>query len=163
MNKIHDALGQQDSIFRGVLLAYFVLFLHITLILGLGLLMLLFGGVVTYLPWILAIGGVLIAGSGYLSWRYMKKRGKKLRDILNDPVFEGRTIEINLLGGLASVKLGHSQEPLTIAHGNSETMKQLKEPGLDRSEQLANLARLLKQDLITFDEFLEAKKGLTGE
>ena len=163
MNRARNSSHPQESIFKGVLLAYFVLFLHVILIMGLGLLMLLFGGVVTYLPWILALGGGLIVGSAYLCWKHMKKRGKKLRDILQDPLLQGRTIEVSLLGGFVNIRLGHIQEPLTIAQGNSQTAKQLQSPGVDRSEQLANLGRLLKQDLITFDEYLEAKKELMGQ
>jgi hypothetical protein len=153
----------QDSIFKGVLLAYFVLFLHVLLILALGVVMLLFGGVVTYLPWILAVGGLLILGSAYLWWKHMKQQGKKVRDFLKDPLLQGRSIEVSFLGGLASLRLGQNQEPPAITQGNLGSAKQLQAPEVDRSEQLANLARLLRQDLITIDEFLEAKKGLTGK
>ena len=153
----------QESIFKGIVLALFVLFFHVILILVLGLLVLFFGSVITYLPWILALGVGLIVGSGYLWWRFMKKRGKKLKDILEDPLLEGRTIEVTFLGGLASLRLGQSQELLTMAHLNSESPKQLRDPSADRAEQLANLARLLKQDVITIDEFLKAKKGITGQ
>jgi hypothetical protein len=153
----------QDSIFKGVLLAYFVLLLHVILIIGLGLVMLLFGGVVTYLPWILAVGGLLIVLSAYLWWKHLKRQGKKIKDILKDPLLQGRSIEISLLGGFASLKLGQNQEPPSITQGNLGTARQLQAPDVDRSEQLANLGRLLKQDLITIDEFLEARKGLTGE
>lgn len=160
MNRARNSSQPQESIFKGVLLAYFVVFFHVVLAIGLGVLMLFFGGVVAYLPWILALGGGLIVGSGYLWWKYVKKRGKKLADILKDPVLHGRTIEVSLLGGFASVKFGHSCDGLTIAQGDSETPKQLHGPGVDRFEDLANLGRLLKQDLITIDEFLEARKEL---
>ena len=163
MNRARNSSQPQESIFKGVLLAYFVLFFHVVLAIGLGILMLFFGGVVAYLPWILAVAGGLIVGSGYLWWKYMKKRGKKLTDILKDPVLQGRTIEVSLLGGFASVKFGHSHDTLTIAQGDSEVPKQLRGPGADPSEQLANLGRLLKQDLITIDQYLEAKKELMGQ
>jgi hypothetical protein len=163
MNRARNSSQPQESIFKGVLLTYFVLFCHVVLAIGLGILMFFFGGVVAYLPWILALGGGLIVGSGYLWWKYMKKRGKKLADILKDPALQGRTIEVSLLGGFASVKFGHSHDALTIAQVDSETPKQLQGPGVDRSEHLANLGRLLKQDLITIDEFLEAKKDLMAQ
>jgi hypothetical protein len=163
MNKARDALQPPGTLFGGVLLAHFVLFLHVILILGLGACMFFFGGVITYLPWVLAVGAVLIAGSAYLWWKHMKKRGKKLRDILKDPLFQGRSIEVSLLGGLASVKLGQSQEPVAISHESLERPKQLPDAKAPRAEQLANLARLLKEDLITIDEFLQAKKELMGQ
>jgi hypothetical protein len=95
MNKSRHGLPPQESSLRSVLLAFLVLFLHVILILSLGSFMLLFGGVVAYLPWILAIGGILAAGSTYLWWKHMKRRGKKLRDILKDPVLQGRTVEVS--------------------------------------------------------------------
>ena len=100
MNKDTTNAGQpQESIFRGVLLAYFVLFLHVILILGIAALVLLFGGIVTYLPWVLAIGAVLVLVSGYLWWKHIRKQGRQLRDILKQPVLQGRTIEVSFLAG----------------------------------------------------------------
>lgn len=163
MNKARDAFRPPENIFRGVLLAHFILFLHVILIFGLGVCLFFFGGVITYLPWVLALGGVLIAGSAYLWWKHIKKRGKRLKDILKDPLFQGRTIEVSLLGGLASLKLGQGQEPVAIPHESHKTPKQLPDPSAHRAEQLANLACLLKEDLITIDEFLEAKKELIGQ
>ncbi len=43
MNKANSS-KIQESIFGGVLLAYFVLFMHVLLVLVLGVLMLIFGG-----------------------------------------------------------------------------------------------------------------------
>jgi fatty-acid desaturase len=163
MHNLRDSLYPKESHFRSVLLAFVVLFLHVVLIMALGVTMFLFGGVVTYLPWILAIGGIFVLGSGYLWWRYMKRRGKKWRDILKDPVLAGRTVEISFLGGFASVKLGNTHERLAIGPGHSDKSRQLEAPSLNRSEQLANLGRLLKQDLISVDEFLQAKKELMGQ
>jgi len=163
MNKARNMSQPQENIFGGVLLTFFVLFFHVILILGLAVLMLFFRGIIKYLPWIIAIGGGVIVGSGYLWWKHMKKRGKKLRDILRDPLFQGRTIEVSLLGGLASLRLGQTQEPPTIGYGVSEKPKQLQEPTDDRAEQLAKSAHSLKQDLITVDEFLKANQGIIGQ
>ncbi len=163
MNRAQNAFEPKDSIFRGVMLAYFVLFLHVVLIFGMGALLFFFGGVIAYLPWILASAGTLVVGSAYLCWKHMKKSGKNLRQFLEDPIFQGRTVEVSLLGGFASLKLGHSQGPLTIPHVNYETPKQLQDPRVVLSEELVKLARLLKQDIITIDEFLKAKKKLIDQ
>ncbi len=163
MNKTGTASHPQESIIRGALLAYLLLFLHVVLIVGLGVFMFFFGGFVTYLPWILAIGGCLILASVYLWWKHVKKRGKKLRNLLNDPLLQGRSVEISFLGGFFSVRFGYNQEPLMIGHGNGEMPKRLGNQSMDRSEQLANLGRLLKEDLITIDEYLKAKKELMGQ
>ncbi|MBW1742689.1 MAG: hypothetical protein JRJ47_04565 [Deltaproteobacteria bacterium] len=162
-NKTHLSSQPQESIFKGVLLAYFVLVFHVVLIIGLGAIMLLFGGVVAHLPWILALGFVAVVGSCYLWWQHLKKRGKSLRDILRDPLFEGRSVEVTLLGGLASFKLGQPTESLTIEHSASEGPKQIPDSTTRHVEELTKLALLLKQDLITIDEYLEVKKDIVGQ
>ncbi|MBW1676401.1 MAG: hypothetical protein JRJ79_07320 [Deltaproteobacteria bacterium] len=163
MNKVHNLSQPQESPFRGVLLAYFILIFHVLLIVGLGTLTIFFKTVINYLPWILAGVGVLIIGSWGLWWYFIKRRGKKLTDALKDPVFQGRTVEVTLFGGLASLKLGQPQGPLTIDYSASEAPKQLVDPAILRVEELNKLANLLKEDLITTDEFLKAKKNLMGQ
>jgi hypothetical protein len=70
---------------------------------------------------------------------------------------------VTLLGGLASFKLGEPREPLTIEHSASEEPKQIQDSSTPHAEELNKLARLLKQDLITYDEYLEAKKDIMGQ
>jgi len=163
MNNVANAFKPPENLFGGVLLAHLVLLLHMILIFGLGACMFFFGGVITYLPWILALGGVLVAGSAFLWWKHLKRRGRKIKDVLKDPLFQGRTVEVSLLGGLASIRLGQSQEPLAIPHESHKRPKLLTDSRAPHAEQLADLARLLKDDLITIDEFLAAKKELTGQ
>ena len=164
MKKAYNVSQSQESPFKGVLLSYFIVLLHIILIFGLGVLVLFFRGVVNYLPWILACGGIVIIGSWYLWWQRVKKRGKKLTDSLKDPVFQGRTIEVTLLGGVASLKLGQPKEgPPAIDYMESEGSKQLVDPAIVRAQELTKLAHLLEENLITTDEFLIAKKDLMGQ
>jgi hypothetical protein len=40
--------------------------------------------------------------------------------------------------------------------------RQIVDPATQREEELTRLAHLLKEDLITIDEYLKAKKELTG-
>lgn len=154
--------SQDSSIFSGVMLANFVLLFHVALIIGVAFIAFFSGGLFTYLPWILSIGVGLIVGSAYLFWRRLKKQGKNLKDILKDPSFQNRTVEVNVLGGLASLRLGHIQEPLAIPHQNCNSPMQLEAPSADSEEQLKDLALLLKQDLITFDQYLQGKQQVTG-
>ena len=163
MNKARNLLQPQESLFRGALLAYLILFFHVILILGIVVLILFFRTVINYLPWILAIGGVVIVGSWYLWWQRVKKRGKKLGDILQDPIFQGRTVEVTLLGGLASLKLGQPQGPPAIDYSASEAPKQIADSATVRAQELTKLGALFKEDLITMDEFLMAKKDLLGQ
>ena len=162
INKVKNLTHSQESPFKGILLAYFIVLFHVVLIFGLGILMLFFRSIVNYLPWILAIGGLLIVGSWYLWWHLVKKRGKKLSDSLKDPVFQGRSVEVTLLGGLASLKLGQPQGPTAIDYAAHDEPKQLVDPAIVRAQELNKLAHLLRDDLITMDEFLNAKKDLMG-
>jgi hypothetical protein len=115
------------------------------------------------LPWILALGCLAILGSGYLWWRHLKKSGRRIKDILSDPLYQGRSIEVSFLGGLVSLKLGQSQAPLPIDHSTREMPKQIVDPETHRAEELTRLAHLLKEDLITIDEYLKAKKEITDQ
>jgi len=153
----------QEGIFKGVLLAYFVLVLHVVLILGLGVFMLLFAGVVTYLPWIMALGFLTIAGSGYIWWKHMKKRGRKIRDVLADPLYRGRSVELSFLGGMVSLKLGQGPDALPMGHSTLAVPRQIVGSETHKAEKLIRLAYLLKKDLITIDEYLEAKKEITSQ
>ncbi len=162
MNKVHNLSQSHETPFRGILLAYFILILHVLLILGLGALMIFFRTVINYLPWILAGVGVVIIGSWGLWWYFIKKRGKKLTDALKDPVFQGRTVEVTLFGGLASLKLGQPQGPLAIDYSAPDAPRQLVDPAIARAEEVSKLAQLLKEDLITMDEYLKLKKQIMG-
>lgn len=163
MKKAYNLSQSQESPFKGVLWAYIIVLLHVILIFGLGVLMLFFRSVVNYLPWILSSGGIVIIGLWYLWWQRVKKRGKKLTDSLKDPVFQGRTIEVTLLGGVASLKLGQPQRPPAIDYMETEGSKQLVDPAIVRAQELTKLAHLLEENLITTDEFLIAKKDLMGQ
>jgi hypothetical protein len=163
MKKVYNLSQSQESPFKGVLLAYFIVLLHVILIFGLGVVMIFFRSVINYLPWILASGGVVIIGLWYLWWQHVKKRGKKLTDSLKDPVFQGRTIEVTLLGGLASLKLGQPQGPPAIDYTEAGRPKELVDPAIVRAQELTKLAHLLEKDLITTDEFLNAKKDLMSQ
>ena len=162
-NPAENSSQPQGGIFKGVLLAYFVLVLHVVLILGLGVLMFLFGGVVAYLPWIIALGTLVLAGSCYLWWKHLKRQGRSIRDMMRDPLFQGRTVEVSFLGGVVNVKLGQSQGPLTIEHSPQETQRQIVDPAKQQADELTRLAHLLKEDVITIDEYLQAKKEITGQ
>jgi hypothetical protein len=161
-NKSGGPSVPQEGLFKGVLLAYLILVLHVVLILGLGVLMLLFGGLVAYLPWIMGFGFLAIAGSCYFWWKHMKKRGRKIRDVLRDPLYQGRSVEVSFLGGVVSLKLGKGSEPLALEHSTREVPRQIVDRETLEAEELTRLAHQLKDDLITIDEYLEAKKEITG-
>ena len=153
-----EGIEENKGMFKGVFVAYFILILHVLLLAGLGLLILFFRGVVNYMLWIFLIGGAIIFFSAYRFYRKMKREGKNLRDMMNSPVFRGREVEVSLLGGLASLKVGKPEHDL-IEYRPDE-IRRLEDPESVRMRELNELVRLLESDLITREEYDQAKKGL---
>jgi hypothetical protein len=152
-----------DGLVKSVLLAYFILALHVLLIAGMAILVLFFRGVVNYMLWIFLGGIVLVALSAFYFIRRMRAEGKSLREMLRNPMFNGRSVEVSLLGGMATVKLGQSSQPPAIGHDPAVDLPRLEDPDSFRNRDvsdLAELARLLEKDLITVDEFNKAKRQL---
>lgn len=152
-----------DGLVKSVLLAYFILALHVLLIAGVAILVLFFRGVVNYMLWIFLGGIALIGFSAFYLFRRMRAEGKSLREMLRNPVFNGRSVEVSLLGGMATVKLGQSSQPTAIGHDAAIDIPRLEDPDASRGREvseLTELARLLEKDLITVDEFNKAKRQL---
>jgi hypothetical protein len=152
-----------DGLVKSVLLAYFILALHVLLIAVMAILVLFFRGVVNYMLWIFLGGIGLIGLSAFCFFRRMRAEGKSLREMLRNPMFNGRTVEVSLLGGMATVKLGQSSQPPAIEHDAAIDIPRLEDPAASRNRgasDLAELARLLEKDLITVDEFNKAKQQL---
>jgi len=154
-----------DGLVKSVLLAYFILALHVLLIAGVAILVIFFRGVVNYMLWIFIGGIVLIGCSAFYVFRRMKAEGKSLGEMLRNPMFHGRSVEVSLLGGMATVKLGQSSQPLAIGQDSPIDVPRLEDPdtaGRRDVSELSELARLLEKDLITVDEFNKAKRQLLG-
>lgn len=148
---------------KSVLLAYLILALHVLLVAGMAMLVLFFRGVVNYMLWIFIGGIILIGFSAIYFFRRMRAEGKSLRDMLRNPMFNGRSVEVSLLGGMATVKLGQSSQPSAIGHDAAIDIPLLEDPDASSSREvseLAELARLLEKDLITIDEFNKVKRQL---
>jgi hypothetical protein len=146
-----------------VLLAYFILALHVLLIAVVAILVLFFRGLVSYMLWIFLGGMALIGLSAFYIFRRMRAEGRSLGEMLRNPMFNGRSVEVSLLGGMATVKLGQSSRPPAIEHDSAIDIPRLEDPDASRSRdisELAELARLLEKDLITVDEFNKAKQHL---
>jgi hypothetical protein len=154
---------ESDGLVKSVLLAYFILAFHLLLIAGMAILVLLFRGIVNYMLWIFLGGIGLIGFSAFYFFRRMRAEGKSLREMLKNPMFNGRSVEVSLLGGMATVKLGQSSQPPAIGHDPTIDIPLLEDPHTSRNREvteLAELARLLEKDLITVDEFNKAKRHL---
>jgi hypothetical protein len=148
------------GLFKSVLVAYSILSLHVVLIAGIGILVLFFNGIVNYMLWILIAGVLAILIFGSLFYRRMKKEGKTLRETLRSPLFNGRPVEVSLLGGLASFRMGRPGNFPLLENDLTGPVRQLEDPAAVRIRELSELARLLENDLITPDEFNKAKQQI---
>jgi hypothetical protein len=158
---VSDSPKEKTGLVKSVMLAYMILALHVALIAGLGLLVLFFRGFVQYMLWIFLGGAALIGYSGYRFWRRMKAEGKTLAEMLGNPVFRGRSVEVSLLGGIASIKLGKPEGSRMLSDEDvGPAPRQLEDPETARIRELSELARLLEQDLITRQEYDTAKERL---
>jgi hypothetical protein len=78
--------------------------------------------------------------------------------MMNSPLFKGREVEISLLGGLASLKVGKPRH-LLLENYHGE-IKQLEDPDSVRFKELNELVRLFENNLITLEEYNQAKKQI---
>ena len=149
------------GLFGGVFTAYFILLLHVLLLALIGCLVLFFRGFVQYMLWIFLGGTMLIGYSGYRIIKRMKTENKNLREVLGLPMFRGQEVEVSILGGFASLKVGNQPDrtiPM-IAH-DAPSHSQLEEPANVCVRELTELAHLYESGLITSEEFRQAKDQL---
>lgn len=151
---------QSDGVFKSVLMAYSVLVLHVLLIAGLGLLVLFFRGVIQYMIWIFLGGTAALLISGYRFYLRMREEGKTLREMVNSPLFNGRAVEVSILGGMASFKIGKETLPRALPDIARKTANLLEDPASVRIRELSELVRLYENDLITLEEFNSVKQEL---
>ncbi|MBU0986412.1 MAG: hypothetical protein KKH68_04080, partial [Proteobacteria bacterium] len=129
--------NNDDQHLKSVLLAHFILVLHVLLIAGLVLLVIFFHGIINYMLWIFIGGSAAILASGYHFYKRMKREGKTLREILSSPRFSGRTVEISVFGGLASFKIGSSENmPVLPRDLSAQYRLQLEDPDTARIREL---------------------------
>jgi hypothetical protein len=153
--------GKNDpGLFKGVMLAYFILILHVILAAVIGMVVIFFHGIVSYMSWILVIGFSLIFGSGYLFFRRLRAQGRSLRDSLDSPDLRGKSLEISMFGGMVSFKVGNAGMNSAAALPSANPPLQLEDPETVRLRELTELSRLLEKNLITPDEFSRIKDDL---
>ena len=157
--KLNDE--QNKSVFNGVLLGYMVLALHVLLIVGLGITVVLIKGIYDF-RWLIFIAGIaLLGGSGYYFYHYFREHKQKISDLMSDPAFNDRTFEISLMGGMATLKLGHKDDSIRLIGADSDDqVRQLEAPKSIPIQELSELGRMLDDELITREEFLRLKKEI---
>jgi len=155
---------QNRSMFSSVAVIALIILFHVALIVGLISSIILFKGIYDLRWWILGIGLLLVIASGYYFYRRAKAGKRRLRDIMNDPAFQNRSVEISLMGGMATLRIGHQdshyQQPRMIDVGPDAEIKQLTAPSSHQIAELTELNRMLEQGLITKEEFLRLKQDI---
>ncbi len=153
---------EKDSQYvKSVLMAYFILVLHVILMAALVLMVIFFRGIIDYMIWVFIGGLIAIIVSGYHFYSRMKREQKTLREILNTPRFNGRSVEISFLGGLASFKIGSANPNMPALENHaSVSLPQLEDPESVRKKEFSELVRLLEKDLITLEEYNKFKKEI---
>jgi len=155
--------GQNKGLFSGVFLGYFILLLHLLLIVGLGAGVVLIKGIFDFRWYILGGGTLILLISAFMFFRYLRSSNRSLREAMNDPALRDKTLEISFLGGMASVRVGHNpqQQPQLLDIHEVQEIKQLAAPR-SQVEELSDLARMLENKLITRDEFERMKKEIVS-
>ena len=151
---------ESNGLMKSIFAAHLILVLHILLIAGLGCLILFFRGIVQYMAWIMVIGSLLIFLSAYLLRRKMIREGRQLRDMLSLPAFAGRTIEVSILGGMASLRLENPNTSQTGQIPPLSNQSHLIDSDSSKLRELTELAELLNKNLITLDEYNQFKTKL---
>lgn len=149
-----------QGLFKSIFAAHFVLFLHVFLVAGIGILVLFFRGVIFYMPWIVCGGIAVVGGGTYLLYRRARSEGKSLKGMLSLPMFKNRSVEVSFLGGLASLKVAPSQESDRLGTSVDVSAPQLEDPHTVHVRELTELVRLLDSNFITLEEYNKAKKKL---
>lgn len=151
---------EDDRHLKSVLMAYLILILHVFLVAGLVLMVIFFRGILNYLIWVFLGGSAVIVASCYKFYKRMKREKKTLREMLGAQQVSGRTVEVSVLGGLASLKIGRPHYPLALNGRSSDPVKQLEDPDAIRIKELSDLVRLLEKNLITLDEYHKYKENI---
>ncbi|MFP4225433.1 MAG: hypothetical protein ACLFRF_01780 [Desulfobacterales bacterium] len=155
-----------NHLISSLFFAFAILLFHVLLLAAIGLLVLIFRGIVNYLVWIL-LGGGLLAGAGlFLLYRYIQKEKTMVAKLLELPELKDRRVEVNILGGLASFKIDNQNSDThwpAIDQESPPSVHQLDDPERMRVRELSELARLLEKNLISFEEYDRAKKALMND
>ncbi len=153
---------KKDSLFKSIVIAHIILLLHVILLAGIGVTIVLFRGAYLYLPWIMGFIGIFILGTAFIFYQRMKSSSSDIRKILALPEFQHRTIDIKLLGGLASFRIEADKNWIsTIDNPVFEPNKQLIQNNIHKTEtKILELTALFEKDIITKEDFEKAKMDI---
>lgn len=148
----------RNGLLKSIFTAYFIVLLHVLILAVVGLVVVLFKGIYQYLPWIMGAIGLSVIAIAVILYRKLSQSTGDLKDILNSPQFQDRTVEVRLLGGAASFTIRPSEQP-TLPFGESPTA--LIEDSRQRIERkLIEINELYQKNLISKQEYHEARQRL---
>ena len=155
----------KEGLFKSIFTAYFILLLHVFLLAGVGLSVVLFKGVYHYLPYIMAGLAILVLSIAWVVYRRMRDNSTQIRDLLSTPQFQDRTVEVKLLGGLASFKIKANKNNNLLLDHSSGHPYHLIENSVNNSVEKAEhkmleLNTLYEKELITKKEFQNARQNI---
>lgn len=157
-------IGKKDKegLFKSIFTAYFILLLHVFLLAGVGLTVVLFKGVYHYLPYIMAGLGILILGIAWIFYRRMRESSTHIGEVLAMPEFQDRTVEVKLLGGLATFKIEAKETShLRLDSPGNLSNAHLIESSVNKAERkMLELTTLYEKDLITREEYETARQNI---
>ena len=152
---------QRGELMKGLFLAQLIILFHVLIIAILGVTVLLLGGLARNLVWIIlgVIAVTLILT--YVIYRRTKTQGKDLlRDLDQAGMMHGRPLEISFMGGMMSFKVGTPNSPKALEANQSGSVPQLEDIETVRKRELADLAQLLADDMISIEEYTSAKQKI---
>ncbi len=153
---------EKEGLFRSLFIAYAILLLHVVLLAGTGVTVVLFRGVYLYLPWIMGLLGILVLVIAWAFYRQMRNSSSDIKGILSLPEFQNRTVEIKLLGGLASFKIKANPKPAIGHHPSSQqgNRRRLEEKINQTEQKILELTALFEKDIISKEEFEKTKQDI---
>jgi vacuolar-type H+-ATPase subunit I/STV1 len=154
-----DKIKQSETI-KGLFLAHLIILLQILVVAFIGMTVVFIGGLARYLLWVLLGGGALFLVLAYVIYRRFRTSGRDLIKNLDVSTLQGRPFEIRFLGGLMSFKVGESDNLPALEHKVSRSVAQLEDTETIRKRELAELAQLLADDLISPEEFTSARQKI---
>ena len=165
--KKKKSTADKGYVWRSILLMSSIFALHIFLIIVLVVLVIILQGFLDYTLWIFLGGLGLIGLSGFLIWRRFIKNKESLSNLLNDPTFKGRDVEVSFLGGAVNLRLGAQNKSnlsqQALQGSENQNIPQLEDKDTIRVRELNELSRLMEKGILTDDEFQRAKKKLLDD
>jgi hypothetical protein len=150
--------NQGENLFKAVIMAHIILFLHLLIIVGLVLMVIFFRSISRHMLWVfLGATGLFMLSGLFIYWRIKSKGKKMFHDIENSSLFQGRSFEVSFLRGLASLKFGQPDDQKAIEISSSGAKFQLEDPETIRIRELTELAKMYEKNLITSEEYNKAK------